>query len=72
MKISVKVKPNAKEKKVEQLGADSFRVSVRVVPKEGKANQAMIELISEYFDVPRSRIRIIKGYAAKEKIIEIE
>ncbi|TSC77395.1 MAG: hypothetical protein G01um101433_625 [Parcubacteria group bacterium Gr01-1014_33] len=72
MKISVKVKPNAREKKVEQSGANSFRVSVRAVSKEGKANQEVIELMSEYFDIPRSRVRIIRGYAAKEKIIEIE
>ena len=42
MKISVKVKPQAKEDRVEKKGEDNYLVWVKVKAIEGKANQAVI------------------------------
>jgi len=71
MKISVRVKPNMKEEKVEKVG-DVFTVYVKVPAKEGRANRAVIELLSEYFKVTKSQIVILTGIKSKQKIIEIK
>ncbi len=70
MKISVRVKPNMREEKVEK-GGDIFTVSVKEPAKEGKANKAVIELLSEYFNVPKSKIIILSGVKSRHKTIEI-
>ena len=70
MKIQVKVKPNSKTEEVSQEG-DSFIVKVKEPPKEGKANQAVIKLLAEYFDVPQSQVRIISGFRSRNKIVEV-
>lgn len=70
MKISVRVKTNMKEEKIEKVG-NIFNVSVKEPAKEGKANKAVIELLSEYFNVPKSQIFIISGAKSRQKIIEI-
>jgi uncharacterized protein YggU (UPF0235/DUF167 family) len=46
-------------------------VKVTAVPEKGKANTKVIELISEYFKVPKSKINILSGITYKEKLIEI-
>jgi uncharacterized protein (TIGR00251 family) len=71
MKISVRVKPNMKEEKVEKEGG-VFTVCVKEPAKEGRANKAVVELLSEYFKVPKSRIVILSGMKSKQKIIEIK
>ncbi len=71
MKLSVKVKPNSRENKVEYVKKDNFRISVKAPPKEGKANKEVIRLLSEYFKVPQSSIRILSGKTSKNKIVEI-
>jgi len=71
MKISVKVKPNSKKEEVKKLTDNEFILSVKEPAKEGKANQAVIKLLSEYFGVPKSNISIIKGECSKNKIIQI-
>lgn len=71
MKISVKVKPNSKKEEVKKLTDNDFILSVKEPAKEGKANQAVIRLLSEYFGVPKSNISIIKGESSKNKIIQI-
>jgi uncharacterized protein (TIGR00251 family) len=70
MKMRVKVKPNSRTEEISQEG-DSFIVKVREPPKEGKANQAVIKLLAEYFGVPQSRVRILSGFRIRNKVIEV-
>jgi uncharacterized protein (TIGR00251 family) len=72
MRISVRVKPNARKNEVERLEESRFLVSVTAPPFEGKANEKAIELLAEYFHVPKRRVIILKGAASKEKIVEID
>ncbi len=72
MRISVKVKPNSKEEKIEQLGNNQFVVKVKAPAQEGKANNAMIKLLSKYFDIPKSMIIISTGQQSENKIVDIE
>jgi len=61
MKISVKVKPQAKEDKVKKIGSDNYVVWVKAKAIEGKANQAVVKILSEYFDIAKSKVVLIKG-----------
>ena len=72
MKISVKVKANAKKEKVEKIKEGEYAVWVREAAKEGKANKAVIEILSGFFDVAKSRIEILQGEKNKNKLISIE
>jgi uncharacterized protein len=70
MKVQVKVKANSKTEEVSQEGA-GFTVKVKEPPREGKANQAVIRLLSEHFGVPKSQVRILSGFASRNKVIEV-
>ncbi len=72
MKIRVKVKPNAKKDEVKQIENDYFEIRVTVVPEKGKANKRVIELLSKYLKVPKSRIKLIRGETSREKLFEVE
>ncbi len=70
MKIQVTVKPHSKIEELSREG-DSFTVKVKEPPREGKANQAVIKLLAEYFGVPQSQIKILSGFRRRNKIIQI-
>ena len=72
MKISVRVKPGSKKETVERVDDTSFIAHVKAPPVEGKANDALVRLLSEYFGVPKNHIQIIKGATSKYKLVEIE
>ena len=72
MKITVKVKPNARENSIKQLETGIFEVKVSVPPEKGKANQKVIELLSKELKIAKSRISLIKGETSKEKLFIIE
>ncbi len=72
MRISVRVKPNAKQEKTEKVGERDFSVWVKEKPQEGKANKAVIKALAEYFDIPQADVALVKGQSSKEKIFEIK
>ncbi len=71
MRIFVKVKPNAKIEKVERIDEVHLIVSVKAPPVEGKANDAVLRLLADYFKVPRGNVKIISGLSSKNKVVEI-
>lgn len=72
MIIKVKVKPNAKKNEIKQIEENFYEVRVTVVPEKGKANKKVVELLSKHFDVPKSRIKLVRGETSREKIFEIQ
>lgn len=71
MKISVKAKPGAKEEKIEAVGENSFEVSVKEPPIQGRANIAIGKVLANYFKVANSQVRLVSGFSSKQKIFEI-
>lgn len=71
MRILVKVKPSAKEGKIEKMKDGRFKVFVKEPPKNSLANEELRKLLAQYFDAPSQRIRIIKGLTVPNKIVEI-
>jgi uncharacterized protein (TIGR00251 family) len=71
MKIRVKVKPNARTNEVKKLDENYYEVRVTVPTEKGKANKKVIEVLSEYLRLPKSKIAIKSGEKSREKVIEI-
>lgn len=70
MKINVRIKPNARRSKVEKT-EQGYTVYVNEPPIENRANIALVESLSDHFDVPKSRIKIVAGLKSKNKVVEI-
>ena len=70
-KISVFVKPHAKKENVAQLPDGDYQVSVHAPAHDGKANRAVIELLSRHFSLPKARIKIVRGHSSRRKLVEI-
>jgi len=73
--IKVKIKPGAKEAKVtgrkDMYGNQSFEIYVKALPKNNEANTEMLELLGDYFNVPKSYIKIKSGFKSRNKIVLI-
>lgn len=72
MQKKVKVKPNSKQQKIEEQPDGSLSVHLKSPPIDGKANEELIKLLSEKFDVAKSHIRIKSGLSSRQKLVEID
>jgi len=65
--IPVRAQPGARKNAVSGVHAGQLKVSVTQAPEKGKANAALIEVLSETLQVPRSRISLVSGATASQK-----
>lgn len=72
MRLFVKVKAGAREEKVIKVDENHFTVLVKEAPEKGRANKAVIKILSDYFKVPQADVEISAGHASGQKIIRIE
>lgn len=73
--LRLRVTPKASSNRIvidrHEDGSSLLRVYVTSVPEDGKANKAVIEALSAYLKIPKSRITIAKGQTGRDKIVEI-
>jgi len=69
MRINVHIIPGSSKSDVE--AGDPWRVHVHARPVEGKANEELVQILSDYFGVPRSAVRIVCGHTSRSKTVEI-
>ena len=71
MKITVKVKPNAKKESVELQPDGSYLVRVNAPPVEGKANERVVALLAEHLKKRKSALTLLSGHKGKSKIFSV-
>ena len=76
MKLIVHLTPKASHNKIEgwakdEKGQKILRVKVTALPEDGKANQALIKLLSKALHISQSRISLIRGETSRIKQLEI-
>jgi uncharacterized protein (TIGR00251 family) len=77
VRLSVKLTPNAGRDGIDgaEAAADGetlLKARVTAVPEKGKANKALIELLSKSLKLPKSSISVISGDTARKKILRID
>jgi uncharacterized protein len=68
--IEIKVITNAKKRDILREGT-GLKVRLLSLPIEGKANEELIEYLSEIFNVKKSEIKIVRGDKDKRKLISM-
>ena len=70
--IKVKLLPRSSMNKILGREGDHFKVKVTAPPVEGKANEALITLLSKKLGIPKGRIEIVSGKSSRMKSIRVE
>ena len=71
MLIRLYVTPNAKHVRLVKVIEDHFEVWVDQRAAAGRANKRLLEILAEHFNVPKSRIKILKGTRSRNKMVQV-
>lgn len=72
MRLEVRVTPNAKKTQILEEGEGKLRVYLTAQPEKGKANKSLIAILSKYYGVKKSAVRILSGETSRDKVVEID
>jgi uncharacterized protein len=78
LELRVYAQPGARKNEVVgvHLGASStgastaeLKIKLKAPPVDGKANDCLIEFLSEIFSLPQSRIALLRGETSRHKVV---
>jgi uncharacterized protein len=71
MLIKVYVTPNAKQSRLVKVSDDYFEVWVDERTVAGRANKRLSEILAKHFNVPKSKISILRGTRSRDKTVQV-
>jgi len=71
MILSIRVIPRSPRSKIDGRRGDALLVRLAAPPVDGAANEALIDLLSREFQVPKRQIAILSGTTSRDKRVEL-
>ncbi len=73
MNLHVLLKPNSRHRQeVIENDDGSLTIYTKSPAIENRANKEAIELLAKHFNVPKSRVKLIKGETSRQKVFAID
>jgi len=73
VRLALRVQPGAKRSALlARLASGEWKVAVSAPPLEGRANEAVVELLSELLGVKRRQVVVTRGASSRNKQVEVE
>ena len=69
-RLALRVTPGARSESME-LGEGKVLIKVRLKPEDGKATAAVMELLAAALGVATSRLQLLRGATAREKLVQL-
>ncbi|MBR6411559.1 MAG: YggU family protein [Alphaproteobacteria bacterium] len=69
--LTVRVSPNARRSGFDGLWDEALKVALFAPPVDGKANEALIKFLSDFFAVRKSAIEILSGTTSRMKRVSL-
>jgi uncharacterized protein (TIGR00251 family) len=71
-RVRLRVSPGARHSELVGRHGDGWKVRVTAPPEDGRANDAVLDLLAERLDLPRRSLSIVSGQTAREKVVRME
>ena len=69
--FQVKVHPRAHKNAITGVLGEALKLALTAPPVEGRANEACIEFVAKFLNVPRSSVTIAAGESSRQKLIRV-
>ena len=69
-RLALRVTPGARVEGIE-LGDGAVLLKVRAKPQDGKANEAVLELLARALGVATSRLQMLRGATGRDKLVQL-
>ena len=71
--LAVRVTPRSKRNEIAGVLSDgTVKIHLVAPPVDGKANDMLVIYLAEILGIPRSRVRIVSGFSARDKLVSVQ
>jgi len=69
--LHIKLTPKASANRIVVIDDITLKIYVTAVPENGKANEVMIALLANHFNLPKSAFMLTRGQKSRQKVVVI-
>jgi uncharacterized protein (TIGR00251 family) len=70
--LAIRVTPRSSKNEISEIQSDgTIKIHLTAPPVEGKANQELVEFLSQVLEIPPSKIDIVAGSNGRDKLVSI-
>jgi uncharacterized protein len=69
--LTVHATPRASRNEIQGEHGNALKIKLKAPPVDGKANEALIEFLSDILGVPRRQITLLSGLTSRQKRVAI-
>ena len=70
-RLRIRVSPGARRTEIVGRQGDAWKVRVAAPPERGRANEAVVRLLSERLGVPPGELSVVSGRSGRDKVVEL-
>lgn len=74
--VRVRVTPKSSKDTIDEVEptaeGPAFKVKVRAVPADGKANEAIGRVLADWLGIPKSSVSVVSGHRSRVKSLQID
>ena len=69
--LKLYVQPGARQTEAVGICGGELKIKLAALPRDGKANRALMEFLAKRFNVPRKNITLKRGEQSRHKVVEV-
>jgi uncharacterized protein (TIGR00251 family) len=71
-RLKLRVSPGARRPGIAGRHGDAWKVRVAEPPEDGRANEAVLQLLAETLGVPRATVALVSGHSSRDKVVMLD
>lgn len=69
--VAIKLQPRSSSNEIGDVLGAELRIKVTAPPVDAAANEALLRLLADTLDCPRSQVELIRGQTTRQKVVKI-
>nr|BFD58295.1 DUF167 family protein YggU [Bdellovibrio sp. CKG001]BFD61725.1 DUF167 family protein YggU [Bdellovibrio sp. HM001]BFD65537.1 DUF167 family protein YggU [Bdellovibrio sp. HAGR004] len=71
VRLHLFIQPKASKNEVVGPHNGELKIKITAPPVDGRANECLIEFMSDLFDIPKRDVLLVKGETGRHKVVEL-
>lgn len=70
--LKLYIQPGASRSEFSGIHGDRIKLKIKSPPRDGEANEELIEFLGKYFKISKSRVFLLRGESSRQKDLLLE
>lgn len=71
VRLHLFIQPKSSKNEIVGPHNGELKIKITAPPIDGRANEGLIEFLSDYFDIPKKSVVLVRGETGRHKVVDV-